>query len=93
MKKVAIRETNKGYQLCELFIQKTNFGGYRKYAHDSSLSYKRLEFAKQKCLDFYKSFATFNSAYKIIEFYGVIGNTDFCGEEATEEEFLSFNQL
>ena len=83
MKYIALRETPKGYRLTELSIKECYHGGYRKYSHDFDLFYKRWQFAKDKCISFFKS------VYKDseIKYYGTISNEVFRGEIATEKEF------
>jgi len=86
MKIVALRETPKGYKLTELSIAKTCHGEFRKYCHDSDLIYKRWEFAKKKCISFFKYL------YKgDVKYYGTITNEQFRGELATNEEYDFFN--
>jgi len=86
MKIVALRETQKGYKLTELSVSKTYHGDFRKYSHDFELIYKRWEFAKNKCISFFKSL------YKSeVKYYGTISNEQFRGEIATIEEYNLFN--
>lgn len=84
---IAIRNTNKGFRLCEISIVKSNYGGFRKYSSDSNLVYKRASYAEAQCKDFYK-----RCGYDI-HYFGIIPNDAFHGEPATEIEFESFNSL
>ena len=85
MKYIALRETPKGYKLTELSIKKCYHGEYRKYSHDFELVYKRWQFAKDKCISFFKH--VYRNMDVEIKYYGTITNEIFRGEVASEKEF------
>lgn len=84
-------KTIKGFQLCEFSIEKTNFGGIRKYSKTADLVYKKEHFAKKKCIDFYTSL--YNTYYDNTEvkYIGTVDNNSFRGEQGTETEMAFFN--
>ena len=82
-----LKQTPQGYQVGQLEICNTNFGGLRKYYNSQSLVYKRLKYATEVCKRFYRH------CYPKAEivFLGVIESASFTGEPATQEEFENFN--
>ena len=84
---IAIRNTNKGFRLCEISIEKTNYGGLRKYSYDTNLFYKKADYAEAQCKKFYKR-CNYDT-----HFLGIIPNYAFRGEPATELEFENFNAM
>jgi len=49
----ALRDTPKGFQITEISIKKTNFGGIRKFSHSFDLWYKKEKFAEGKARAFF----------------------------------------
>jgi len=77
-KQYAIRETPKGFRLCEVSIS-DSLSGKRKYSRNTELVYKKKEFAIKKAHSFYNSlYAGWKDTE--LEFIGVIKLNEYCGE-------------
>jgi len=82
-KQFALRETPKGYVPTELEISQTNFGGIRKFSHDTSFCYKKPDYALKQATKFYSSLYTRYHIGKIdLEYIGIISNYEYRGEPA-----------
>jgi len=66
-------------------IVRTNYGGIRKFRDTSELYYKKQEFAYKKGVGFY------TSLYGGVKFFGVIEDSEFIGEPASEADYNLFN--
>ena len=81
----ALKETASGYQLGEVSIEDTNYGGRRKYFSSIDLFYKRLNFAEQKAHSFFHRLYR-NWKNTTLIYYGVIKSNEFSGELASANE-------
>jgi hypothetical protein len=85
MKKIieyAIRETPKGYQLCEVETKQCFHGELRNFSRSFELIYKNKEFAIKKADSFFKKL--YSNSNVIPVFIGVITNNEYIGEKVNQ---------
>lgn len=75
--KVALRQTNKGYNIVLHLEEKDTYHGKRRYSKDINNYYKRLPVAMQKLKEFVSRAYVADST----EFVGIIAEGLYTGEE------------